>query len=59
MEWDYRVAIVVVTLLAVATRFYKLGHPDEVVFDEVHFGKVGDTCLLRRQEYMIADKIYL
>lgn len=40
-EWDYWVAIVLVTLLAIATRFYHLGHPNEVVFDEVHFGKVG------------------
>ena len=26
-------------MLAFFTRFYKLDHPDEVVFDEVHFGK--------------------
>jgi dolichyl-phosphate-mannose-protein mannosyltransferase len=39
-EWDYKIALVVVTILAFATRFYKISHPDQVVFDEVHFGKV-------------------
>ena len=39
-EWDYKVALVVITLLAFATRFWGISHPDEVVFDEVHFGKV-------------------
>jgi len=33
--------LVLITLLAFLTRFYNLGHPDEVVFDEVHFGKVS------------------
>lgn len=28
-----------ITALAFFTRFYKLNHPNEVVFDEVHFGK--------------------
>jgi dolichyl-phosphate-mannose-protein mannosyltransferase len=41
-EWDYWLAIVILTLLAFATRFYRLDYPNEVVFDEVHFGKVGD-----------------
>lgn len=40
-EWDYKIAIVVMTLLAFATRFYKISYPEEVVFDEVHFGKVS------------------
>jgi dolichyl-phosphate-mannose-protein mannosyltransferase len=40
-DWDYKIAIVIMTLLAFATRFYKISYPDEVVFDEVHFGKVG------------------
>ena len=39
-EWDYKLALLIVTLLAFATRFYGIGHPDQVVFDEVHFGKV-------------------
>lgn len=39
-EWDYRLAITTLTALAFITRFYKISYPDEVVFDEVHFGKV-------------------
>lgn len=37
----FKVALAVLTLIAFVTRFYNLGHPNEVVFDEVHFGKVG------------------
>jgi dolichyl-phosphate-mannose-protein mannosyltransferase len=40
VEWDYRIALVVLTVLAFVTRFWGISHPDEVVFDEVHFGKV-------------------
>lgn len=39
-EWDYKIALVVITALAFLTRFWGIGHPNEVVFDEVHFGKV-------------------
>ena len=39
-EWDYKLALIVITSLAFVTRFWGLGHPNEVVFDEVHFGKV-------------------
>lgn len=39
-EWDYWLAIVILTVLALATRFYRIDYPSEVVFDEVHFGKV-------------------
>lgn len=39
-DWDYKIALGVITLLAFATRFTGISHPDEVVFDEVHFGKV-------------------
>jgi len=39
-EWDYKVALLVITLLSFITRFAGISHPDEVVFDEVHFGKV-------------------
>lgn len=39
-EWDFKLALGVITLLAFATRFWGISHPDEVVFDEVHFGKV-------------------
>ena len=40
VEWDYRIAVSVITLLAFITRFWGISHPNEVVFDEVHFGKV-------------------
>jgi dolichyl-phosphate-mannose--protein O-mannosyl transferase len=33
------IALGIITALAFFTRFYKLDHPNEVVFDEVHFGK--------------------
>jgi|TARA_R110002003_G_scaffold59_36_gene5452 dolichyl-phosphate-mannose-protein mannosyltransferase len=39
-EWDYKIAITVITVLAFITRFWGIRHPDQVVFDEVHFGKV-------------------
>lgn len=38
--WDYKAALAVITVLAFITRFWGIGHPNEVVFDEVHFGKV-------------------
>ena len=40
-EWDYKLAVVVITILAFVTRFYGITHPNQVVFDEVHFGKVS------------------
>lgn len=39
-EWDYKLAIAVITVIAFITRFYAITHPNQVVFDEVHFGKV-------------------
>lgn len=39
-DWDYKLALAVITLLAFVTRFYAITHPNQVVFDEVHFGKV-------------------
>ncbi|KAG6334600.1 hypothetical protein ID866_4494 [Astraeus odoratus] len=33
--------------LAFALRFYKINHPDQVVFDEVHFGKFASYYILR------------
>lgn len=39
-QGPFRIWLVVVTVLAFLTRFYKINHPNEVVFDEVHFGKV-------------------
>ena len=39
-QWDYRLSFAIITALAFVTRFWGIGHPNEVVFDEVHFGKV-------------------
>ncbi|KAF5328306.1 hypothetical protein D9611_014640 [Ephemerocybe angulata] len=33
------IVVSALTALAFALRFYKISHPDQVVFDEVHFGK--------------------
>ncbi|EXJ78148.1 dolichyl-phosphate-mannose-protein mannosyltransferase [Capronia epimyces CBS 606.96] len=46
-EWDYKVALGIVTILAFATRFFGISHPNEVVFDEVHFGKFASYYLQR------------
>ena len=39
-EWDYKLALAVITVLEFITRFWGISHPNQVVFDEVHFGKV-------------------
>lgn len=39
-EWDYKLALIITTILSFITRFWGISHPNEVVFDEVHFGKV-------------------
>jgi dolichyl-phosphate-mannose-protein mannosyltransferase len=41
VEWNYRFALIIITVLAFITRFWGISHPNEVVFDEVHFGKVN------------------
>lgn len=41
-NWDYKVALGVISVLAFLTRFSGISHPNEVVFDEVHFGKVSN-----------------
>ncbi|KAK7542885.1 protein O-mannosyl-transferase 1 [Phyllosticta citribraziliensis] len=46
-EWDYKLAITVITALAFITRFWNISHPDQVVFDEVHFGKFASYYLQR------------
>ncbi|CEO58618.1 Dolichyl-phosphate-mannose--protein mannosyltransferase 4 [Penicillium brasilianum] len=46
-EWDYWLAMIVLTVLAFATRFYRIDYPNEVVFDEVHFGKFASYYLQR------------
>lgn len=39
-ELEYKIGLAIITALAFVTRFWGISHPDEVVFDEVHFGKV-------------------
>ncbi|KAI0705180.1 glycosyltransferase family 39 protein [Cytidiella melzeri] len=39
--------VAMLTLLAFALRFYKINHPDQVVFDEVHFGKFAAHYISR------------
>ncbi len=39
-DWDYKLALAIITVLAFVTRFWGISHPNQVVFDEVHFGKV-------------------
>ena len=51
-DWDYKVALVLITTLAFITRFWGIGHPNEVVFDEVHFGKVIKTHPHREQRHL-------
>lgn len=49
-ERDYQIVGFFITAAAFLTRFWGISHPNEVVFDEVHFGKVRsishDTLLL-------------
>ncbi|KAJ8472749.1 hypothetical protein ONZ51_g8305 [Trametes cubensis] len=42
--------IALLTTLAFALRFFKINHPDQVVFDEVHFGKFA-SYYIQRQYY--------
>ena len=49
-QWDYKAGLVIITTLALITRFWGIGHPKEVVFDEVHFGKVS-----RQGERIVRD----
>ncbi|KAF1941593.1 PMT-domain-containing protein [Clathrospora elynae] len=46
-EWDYKLAITIITVLAFISRFWGIRHPDQVVFDEVHFGKFASYYLQR------------
>ncbi|KAK4242335.1 Dolichyl-phosphate-mannose--protein mannosyltransferase [Achaetomium macrosporum] len=46
-ERDYQAVFVVITALAFLTRFWGISHPNEVVFDEVHFGKFASYYLER------------
>ncbi|KAK5990769.1 Dolichyl-phosphate-mannose--protein mannosyltransferase 4 [Cladobotryum mycophilum] len=38
-ERGHQLALTLVTILGFVTRFWGISHPNEVVFDEVHFGK--------------------
>lgn len=44
---QYKIANALLTVVAFMTRFYLLNHPNEVVFDEVHFGKFASYYLER------------
>ncbi|KAK0835323.1 Dolichyl-phosphate-mannose--protein mannosyltransferase 4 [Friedmanniomyces endolithicus] len=44
-DWDYKLALAVITVLAFVTRFWGISHPNQVVFDEVHFGKFASYYL--------------
>ncbi|KAI1768253.1 glycosyltransferase family 39 protein [Hypoxylon sp. FL1150] len=46
-ELDYKIAFIVITILAFVSRFWGISHPNEVVFDEVHFGKFASYYLER------------
>ncbi len=52
-EWDYKLALGVITVLAFITRFWGISHPNEVVFDEVHFGKVSKSLPRNRAEIQV------
>lgn len=42
-ETEYKIGLFLITILSFVTRFWGISHPNEVVFDEVHFGKVSTT----------------
>ncbi|KAK5652585.1 hypothetical protein OQA88_10346 [Cercophora sp. LCS_1] len=46
-ERDYKIVLVFITAMAFLTRFWGITHPNEVVFDEVHFGKFASYYLER------------
>ncbi|KAI1780019.1 glycosyltransferase family 39 protein [Hypoxylon cercidicola] len=46
-EFDYKIAFIIITILAFISRFWGISHPNEVVFDEVHFGKFASYYLER------------
>ncbi|CDH58914.1 glycosyltransferase family 39 protein [Lichtheimia corymbifera JMRC:FSU:9682] len=48
-KWNkqHAMALASVTVLSIITTFYKIWHPAEVVFDEVHFGKFAGFYLKR------------
>ncbi|GJN73292.1 hypothetical protein PLIIFM63780_007354 [Purpureocillium lilacinum] len=46
-EREHKVALSLITILAFVTRFWGISHPNEVVFDEVHFGKFASYYIER------------
>ncbi|KAK0754017.1 glycosyltransferase family 39 protein [Schizothecium vesticola] len=46
-ERDYQIVGFFITAAAFLTRFWGISHPNEVVFDEVHFGKFASYYLQR------------
>ncbi|KAF3764921.1 family 39 glycosyltransferase [Cryphonectria parasitica EP155] len=46
-DLEYKLGLALITSLAFVTRFWGISHPDEVVFDEVHFGKFASYYLER------------
>ncbi|KAM7187143.1 glycosyltransferase [Rhypophila sp. PSN 637] len=44
-EREYKIGFVLITILAFVSRFWGIHHPNEVVFDEVHFGKFASYYL--------------
>ncbi|KAI0164940.1 glycosyltransferase family 39 protein [Xylariaceae sp. FL1272] len=44
-ETNYHIAFAIITALAFVSRFWGISHPNEVVFDEVHFGKFASYYL--------------
>ncbi|PHH80522.1 hypothetical protein CDD82_1690 [Ophiocordyceps australis] len=46
-ERNHMMALLLITLLAFVTRFWGISHPDQVVFDEVHFGKFASYYIER------------
>jgi len=46
-EKTWNIALLIIGVLSFITRFYKINEPDQVVFDEVHFGKFASYYLRR------------
>ncbi|KAK4231452.1 Dolichyl-phosphate-mannose--protein mannosyltransferase [Podospora fimiseda] len=44
-ERDHKIAFFFITIASFITRFWGISHPNEVVFDEVHFGKFASYYL--------------
>ncbi|ODQ64120.1 PMT-domain-containing protein [Nadsonia fulvescens var. elongata DSM 6958] len=44
---NFKIALIVITVLAFVSRFYRITYPSQVVFDEVHFGKFASYYLQR------------